>query len=238
MYKHKPLYLFKVGDLVEFNAGYGRLTGTILQITSVDSAGQPIIGAVSQRGWNLNTKAFNLLDTLPGSTAKIGDIVCCIQPTGRCKVGNTFSVAYTSNSFLYPGGGVPFGDDISNTVWCWSNSNFVVLQEDTTVCYFNTLKEPTMNIQAILSQLFGNEKPTTDYDKRPAYLVVAYSRNGSELGTTTAPSIQCVKDKVANEPLLWGCKVLIYTLDKEVSVTVPVSIDKAKAASAIEQEAE
>lgn len=111
-----------------------------------------------------------------------------------------------------------------------SSANFTLQTQPTS-------KEPTMNIQALLFQLFGNEKPTTDYDKCPAYLVVAYNRDGSELGTTTAPSIAYVKDKVANEPLLWGCKVLTYKLDKEVFVAVPVKVTAATVAESADEQA-
>ena len=87
-----------------------------------------------------------------------------------------------------------------------------------------TQKEITMpaTIQQILSRLFGLEKPTTDYENRAAYIVVAYNRDGSEMGTATAASLKIIKDKVAATPELWGCKVLAYKLEKEVSVTVPV----------------
>ena len=87
-----------------------------------------------------------------------------------------------------------------------------------------TQKEIIMptTIQQILSRLFGLEKPTTDYENRAAYIVVAYNRDGSEMGTATAASLKIIKDKVAATPELWGCKVLAYKLEKEVSVTVPV----------------
>ena len=87
-----------------------------------------------------------------------------------------------------------------------------------------TQKEITMptTIQQILLSLFGLEKPTTDYENRAAYIVVAYNRDGSEMGTATAASLKIIKDKVAATPELWGCKVLAYKLEKEVSVTVPV----------------
>lgn len=91
-------------------------------------------------------------------------------------------------------------------------------------------QETTMNIQQLLTALFGAEKPTTDYDRRPAFLVVAYDRDGSQIGTATADSVDAVKEKVANTPELWGCKVLTYSLDQEVTVKVPVKASKAKLA--------
>ena len=86
----------------------------------------------------------------------------------------------------------------------------------------------TPSIQQLLSALFGAEKPATDYEKRPPILVVAYDRDGSEIGTATAQSISAVKKKVADTPDLWGCKILTYTLSQEVSVKVPVSVKKAE----------
>ena len=86
----------------------------------------------------------------------------------------------------------------------------------------------TSSIQQLLSALFGAEKPTTDYEKRPPILVVAYDKDGSEIGTATAQSLDAVKKKVADTPDLWGCKILTYTLSQEVSVKVPVSVKKAE----------
>ena len=91
-------------------------------------------------------------------------------------------------------------------------------------------KEKSMTIQQLLQSIFGAEKPTTDYDRRPAILVVAYNRDGSQIGTAVADTLDDVKSKVADTPELWGCKVLTYTLDQEVSVDVPVKATKAKVA--------
>lgn len=89
-------------------------------------------------------------------------------------------------------------------------------------------KENTMNdLQQILSQIFGAEKPTTDYDKRPQLLVVVYSLDGKKVATTTANSVEQVAYEVKRNPQLWGCKVLTYKLNKELFVDVPVSIEKA-----------
>ena len=90
----------------------------------------------------------------------------------------------------------------------------------------------TSSIQQLLTALFGAEKPTTDYDRRPAFLVVAYDRDGSQIGTATADSVDAVKEKVANTPELWGYKVLTYSLDQEVTVKAPVKASKAKLAVA------
>ena len=96
-------------------------------------------------------------------------------------------------------------------------------------------KEQSMTIQQLLQTLFGAEKPTTDYDKRPAIIVVAYNRDGSQMGQAIADNIDQVKSKVADTPELWGCKVLTYTLDQEVSVEVPVKATKAKVAKSAKE---
>lgn len=98
-------------------------------------------------------------------------------------------------------------------------------------------KENTMNdLQQILSQIFGAEKPTTDYDKRPQLLVVVYSLDGKKVATSTANSVEQVASEVKRNPQLWGCKVLTYKLNKELFVDVPVSIEKAHIASESEAE--
>ena len=98
-------------------------------------------------------------------------------------------------------------------------------------------KETSMNdLQQILSQIFGAEKPTTDYDKRPQLLVVVYSLDGKKVATTTANSVEQVASEVKRNPQLWGCKVLTYKLNKELFVDVPVSIEKARVASESEAE--
>lgn len=96
-------------------------------------------------------------------------------------------------------------------------------------------KEQQMTIQQLLQTVFGAEKPTTDYDKRPAILVVAYNRDGSQMGQAIADNIDDVKAKVADTPELWGCKVLTYVLDQEVSVEVPVKATRAKVAKPIKE---
>jgi hypothetical protein len=95
-------------------------------------------------------------------------------------------------------------------------------------------KENTMNstaLQQLLTQIFGAPKPETDYDKRPAYLVIAYSADGAQVAQATASSEKDVKLKVQQSPGLWNCKILTYKLDKELSVTVPVTSVKASTAS-------
>ena len=94
------------------------------------------------------------------------------------------------------------------------------------------------DLQQILSQIFGAEKPTTEYDKRPQLLIVVYSIDGKKVATTTANSVEQVASEVKRNPQLWGCKVLTYKLNKELFVDVPVSIEKARIASAVEQKAE
>lgn len=116
MYKHKPLSEFQIGDLVEFNAGYGQPKGFIAKITDKNYLGQPILSTINQQGWRCDTKAFNLLDTKPGSTAQVGDTVCCINPCASCKIGNTFTVACIGDTCVYPGPGIDFNGDVSCVV--------------------------------------------------------------------------------------------------------------------------
>ena len=87
-------------------------------------------------------------------------------------------------------------------------------------------EEQSMNIQELLTKLFGAAMPT-DYDLRPKYQVVAYNRDESEMGQATADSVETVAEKVKSTPELWGCRVLCYKLSKEVTVDVPVSVTKA-----------
>ena len=102
-----------------------------------------------------------------------------------------------------------------------------------------TQKENSMNsLQQLLCQIFGAEKPTTDYDNRKHLMVIVYSLDGKMVATATADSVEQVASEVKRSPQLWGCKVLTYKLNKELFVDVPVSIEKARIASAVEQEAE
>lgn len=96
-------------------------------------------------------------------------------------------------------------------------------------------KETKMNLQQLLETLFGAQRPTTDYDRRPAIIVVAYNRDGSEMGQAIANDINEVKAKIADTPELWGCKVLTYALDQEVSVKVPVKAYKAETAKSAKE---
>lgn len=110
-------------------------------------------------------------------------------------------------------------------------------QDVSTITNNQPKKENTMNeLQQLLSTIFGAEKPTTDYDKRPQLLVVVYSLDGKKVATATADSVEQVADEVKRNPSLWGCKVLTYKLNKELFVDVPVSITKARVATASDEE--
>ena len=100
-----------------------------------------------------------------------------------------------------------------------------------------TQKENSMNsLQQLLCQIFGAEKPTTDYDNRKQLMVVIYSLDGKMVATATADSVDQVAAEVKRNPTLWGCKVLTYKLNKEIFVDVPISIGKAKVASESDEE--
>lgn len=100
-----------------------------------------------------------------------------------------------------------------------------------------TQKENSMNsLQQLLCQIFGAEKPTTDYDNRKQLMVVIYSLDGKMVATATADSVEQVAAEVKRNPTLWGCKVLTYKLSKEIFVDVPISIGKVKVASESDEE--
>ena len=92
------------------------------------------------------------------------------------------------------------------------------------------------SLQQLLCQIFGAEKPTTDYDNRKQLMVVIYSIDGKMVATATADSTEQVAAEVKRNPTLWGCKVLTYKLSKEIFVDVPVSIGKAKVAAESDEE--
>lgn len=170
------------------------------------------------------------------------------KPDTLIKVGSHWERSYTSESGK--AGEIIQVTSVSPNMVKWCNNNCLVSH----TYFFNNFhprpdldnpstqetiqqskpqeKEKPMTIQQLLQTLFGAEKPTTDYDKRPAILVVAYNRDGSQMGQAIADNIDDVKAKVADTPELWGCKVLTYTLDQEVSVDVPVKTAKAKVAKA------
>lgn len=178
------------------------------------------------------------------------ELVSRAEPDTSVKVGSHWERSYTSE--YGKAGEIIQVTGVSPNMIKWCNNNFSVSH----TYFFNNFhprpdldtpstqetaqqskpqeKEQQMTIQQLLQSLFGAEKPTTDYDRRPAILVVAYNRDGSQIGTAVANTLDDVKTKVADTPELWGCKVLTYTLDQEVSVDVPVKTTKAKVAKAKE----
>jgi len=83
-------------------------------------------------------------------------------------------------------------------------------------------KETHMNLQDTINEIFG----VTDYQMKPKFVVVVYNAEGSEIATTTAESLQDVTDKVQSTPKLWGCKLVMYKMNKEVTTEVPVAVTK------------
>ncbi len=88
-----------------------------------------------------------------------------------------------------------------------------------------------MTIQQILSKLFGNEKPETAYDRKPALVVIVYNQDGTDVAIGYANDIELIKQNIAKTPQLWGCKILTYKLDNELSVDIPVNVLPAVVAS-------
>jgi hypothetical protein len=85
-------------------------------------------------------------------------------------------------------------------------------------------QQPTL--QEILTSIFGEPIPQTDYDKAPTYLIVVYSANGKEVATGQAESIEEIQETIQSDVRLWGCKVRAYKAKNELQTQVPVTIIK------------
>ena len=241
MYKYLSIEQARVGDVVEAVKTIDKVTKgslyTILPSSTNISIGHYINDEGEHTdGINLSSEYWKLIATKPGSEAKIGDTVVCVKDTrGDCKINNSFIVAVLSDIGLGPVKGTKFGNTHSKAGWGWLKADFLVL------CKADELEQPqkenTMNeLQQLLSTIFGAEKPTTDYDKRPQLLVVVYSLDGKKVATATADSVDQVADEVKRNPSLWGCRVLTYKLGKELFVDVPVTITNAKVAAESDEE--
>ena len=68
----------------------------------------------------------------------------------------------------------------------------------------------------------------TDYEKKPNFLVTIYNSEGTEIAVTTATSVKSVEDILQSSPKLWGSKAVMYSIDSEVQVSVPVVTTKFK----------
>lgn len=259
MYKYLPIEQAKVGDVVEALDDTNNTTKGKLYVILPGSKNHSIGHFINDLnkpsdGINPYKDYWKLLATKPGSQAKVGDTVFCIQDTsGDCKLGDLFIVDNIRNGCLGPSPGTLFTGGTSQPNWSWASEYFVILckEEEKPIIRRNlnaiptrtklnlnqTQKENSMNsLQQLLCQIFGAEKPTTDYDNRKQLMVTVYSLDGKMVATATADSVDQVTTEVKRNPTLWGCKVLTYKLNKEIFVDVPVSIGKAKVASESDEE--
>lgn len=100
----------------------------------------------------------------------------------------------------------------------------------TTECslsYPTIQKEKPMTFQNFINSLF-TEEIKTDYEKKPNFLVTIYNSEGTEIAVTTATSVKSVEDILQSSPKLWGSKAVMYSIDSEVQVSVPVVTTKFK----------
>ena len=88
-------------------------------------------------------------------------------------------------------------------------------------------KEKPMKFQDFINSLF-TEEIKTDYEKKPNFLVTIYNSEGTEIAVTTATSVKSVEDILQSSPKLWGSKAVMYSIDSEVQVSVPVITTKFK----------
>ena len=88
-------------------------------------------------------------------------------------------------------------------------------------------KEKPMKFQDFINSLF-TEEIKTDYEKKPNFLVTIYNSEGTEIAVTTATSVKSVEDTLQATPKLWGSKAVMYSIDSEVQVSVPVVTTKFK----------
>lgn len=88
-------------------------------------------------------------------------------------------------------------------------------------------KEKPMQFQDFINSLF-TEEIKTDYEKKPNFLVTIYNSEGTEIAVATATSVKSVEDILQSSPKLWGSKAVMYSIDSEVQVSVPVITTKFK----------
>lgn len=98
---------------------------------------------------------------------------------------------------------------------------------DCSLPYTIIQKEKPMKFQDFINSLF-TEEIKTDYEKKPNFLVTIYNSEGTEIAVTTATSVKSVEDILQSSPKLWGSKAVMYSIDSEVQVSVPVVTTKFK----------
>lgn len=98
---------------------------------------------------------------------------------------------------------------------------------DCSLSYPIIQKEKPMKFQDFINSLF-TEEIKTDYEKKTNFLVTIYNSEGTEIAVTTATSVKSVEDILQSSPKLWGSKAVMYSIDSEVQVSVPVVTTKFK----------
>lgn len=220
-----------VGDVVEYQHNHPTIKelfeGALFIVDKVASDDTILVSHPRLFRILLFTNRLKVVATSTASHARKGDTIISLIDVGpRRSVGSIHEVLHSTDGrsarYISSEGNGASTNELDSFRLLIEDRDCDTATNDTLPQPSQHIKEPTMDIQQLLESIFGSVKPTTDYDKRPPVLVVAYNRDGSQMGTATAPSLQAVKDKIADTPELWGCKVLTYRIDKEVSVKVPV----------------
>lgn len=133
MLKYLPIEQAKVGDVVEALNSNDNTTKGKLYVILPGSKNHSIGHFINDLnkpsdGINPYKDYWKLLATKPGSQAKVGDTVFCIQDTsGDCKLGDLFVVDNIKNGCLGPSPGTLFTGGTSQPNWFWTSECFVVL---------------------------------------------------------------------------------------------------------------
>lgn len=94
------------------------------------AVGKECLKTYTQKEWDTDYSDWRAIETRPGSEAKVGDTVYCIDyPGGDCQVHDSFIVSdIKMHKFLVPQQGHRLlnGKIVGND-WCWSSNDFVVL---------------------------------------------------------------------------------------------------------------
>lgn len=127
-YKLKPSsYSIQPNDIViRVRAGISGMPNGQIAI----ALGKEYVKTYTKQSWSTCYHEWRAIETRPGSEAKVGDTVYCIDhPGGDCQVYDSFIVSdIKMHKFLVPQQGHRLlnGKIVGND-WCWSSNDFVVL---------------------------------------------------------------------------------------------------------------
>ena len=127
-YKLKPSsYSIQPNDIViRVRAGISGMPNGQIAI----ALGKEYVKTYTKQSWSTCYHEWRAIETRPGSEAKVGDTVYCIDhPGGNCQVYDSFIVSdIKMHKFLVPQQGHRLlnGKIVGND-WCWSSNDFVVL---------------------------------------------------------------------------------------------------------------